>query len=293
MRRPPAGRWAESTHAEAAWGRSRSSTSRWSWIGALTGALIATICYLPATWLASALSAATQQRFVLADARGTVWSGSAVAVLTGGAGSRDASALPGRLAWTVQPQGLALSLRLSQACCLDDGTVVLLRPALGGFSLVLQPVSGRIGQWPSSWLAGLGTPWNTLRLGGTARLLSSGLALESAQGNWRLAGGINIELLGATSRLSTLETLGSYRLVVQGGPLQPRSALATVAAAPARLTLSTLEGALLLSGNGAWGPDGLHFRGEAIARDTGDPALANLLNIIGRRDGARSVISIG
>ncbi len=293
MRRPSAGRWAESTHAEAAWGRSRSSTSRWSWIGALSGALIATICYMPATWLASAVSAATQQRFMLADARGTVWSGSAVAVLTGGAGSRDASALPGRLAWTVQPQGLALSLRLSQACCLDDSTAVLLRPALGGFSLVLQPVSGRIGQWPSSWLAGLGTPWNTLRLGGTARLLSSGLLLESAQGNWRLAGGMTLELIGATSRLSTLETLGSYRLVVQGEPLHPTAARTTGAAAPARLTLSTLEGALLLSGNGAWGPDGLRFQGEAIARDTGDPALANLLNIIGRRDGARSVISIG
>jgi len=50
----------------------------------------------------------------LADARGTVWSGSAVAVLTGGAGSRDATALPGRLGWTLRPHGLGLELKLRQ-----------------------------------------------------------------------------------------------------------------------------------------------------------------------------------
>ncbi|MDO9313490.1 MAG: type II secretion system protein N [Burkholderiaceae bacterium] len=294
MRRTFASRWAESTHAEVAWGRSRASTARWGWVGALIGALIGAICFVPATWLAGAVSAATQQRFMLADARGTVWSGSAVAVLTGGPGSRDASALPGRLAWSVQPQGLALAIRLSQACCLDGSVGVLLKPAFGGFSAVLRPATGQIGQWPSDWLTGLGTPWNTLRLGGTVRLLSSGLALEYAQGHWRLAGGLNAELLGASSRLSTLETLGSYRLALQGEPLN--ASAATRPAGPAdtaRLMLSTLEGALLLSGNGTWGTNVLRFRGEAIARDAGDPALANLLNIIGRRDGARSVISIG
>jgi general secretion pathway protein N len=38
---------------------------------------------------------------------------------------------------------------------------------------------------------------------------------------------------------------------------------------------------------------GLRFRGEATAAGGEQPALANLLNIIGRRDGARSVIEIG
>lgn len=293
-RRSSDSRWAESTLAEAAWGRSRSGTARWGWAGACAGTLIAAICFVPATWLASAVAAATQQRFMLADARGTVWSGSAIAVLTGGPGSRDASALPGRLAWTLRPQGLALEIRLSQACCLDGSVGMLLKPGFGGFGAVLQPTTERIGQWPSGWLAGLGTPWNTLQLGGTLRVQSSGLALESAQGHWRLAGAMNIELVGASSRLSTLESLGSYRLVLQGDA--PSAAGATAPSRSndrARLTLSTLEGALQLSGNGTWGADGVHFRGEAIAREADDPALANLLNIIGRRDGARSVISIG
>jgi len=50
---------------------------------------------------------------------------------------------------------------------------------------------------------------------------------------------------------------------------------------------------LQLSGEGSLGPRGLSFRGEARAEAADEPALNNLLNIIGRREGARSVISIG
>jgi general secretion pathway protein N len=59
------------------------------------------------------------------------------------------------------------------------------------------------------------------------------------------------------------------------------------------LSLSTDSGPLQLSGSGTWGPAGVRFRGEARASEAERAALSNLLNIIGRRDGARSVISIG
>ena len=48
-----------------------------------------------------------------------------------------------------------------------------------------------------------------------------------------------------------------------------------------------------VSGSGTMGPAGVRFRGEARASTAEEAALSNLLNIIGRRDGARSVISIG
>ncbi|MDL2336449.1 MAG: type II secretion system protein N [Pseudomonadota bacterium] len=294
MRGLSANRWAESTHAEAAWGRSRAGTARWGWSGALMGALIAAVCFAPASWLASAVSAGTQQRFMLADARGTVWSGSAMAVLTGGPDSHDASALPGRLNWMMRPRGLALALRLTQDCCLNGTVEVVIKPDVGGFSAALMPTADWIGQWPSDWLTGLGTPWNTLRLGGLARLRSSGLALESAPGRWRVAGGMNVELMHASSQLSTLDTLGSYLLTLQGEPLGAAGAARPpLSDHSPQITLSTLEGALQLSGTGSWGTDGLRFRGEALAREADAAALNNLLNIIGRRDGARSVISIG
>jgi general secretion pathway protein N len=286
-----ASRWVDSTHAELEWGKARASSLRWSVAGAITGALISAIGFAPAAWLASAVSTATRQQFMLVEARGTVWSGSAVAVLTGGEGSRDASALPGRLAWTLRPRGLALEVQLSQPCCLNGNLAILLRPDMGRWTAQLLPTSAPIGQWPGSWLSGLGTPWNTVQIGGTLRLLSSGLTLESAQGRWRMTGGADVELLGASSRLSTLDTLGSYRLSLQG---QPASASATPEAGDVvKITLTTVEGALQVNGTGIWGNGAFHFLGEAGSRDADESALTNLLNLIGRREGARSVISIG
>lgn len=274
--------WGESTYAEMAWDRSRSAGLRWGLFGAVVGALVAAIAFAPASWLASAVGSATNGHVLLADSRGTVWSGSAVVVLTGGPGSRDASALPGRLDWTLGLRGLALELRARQACCLNGTTSVLVRPGLGRVTISVPPSSGWLGQWPTAWLSGLGTPWNTMQMGGAIRLSSQGLTLESVQGRWRVQGRADVELLDVSSRVSTLETLGSYRLTLSGDP-----------SGTAQLNLSTQQGALQLSGNGTLGPAGVRFRGEARAAEGDEAALANLLNIIGRRDGARSVISIG
>lgn len=277
--------WPDSTHAEAAWGRSRGAAARWSVIGALLGALVAIVVYAPAAWLAQAVASATQQRLVLADARGSVWSGSAVPVLTGGPGSRDASALPGRLQWDIGWAGTGFELRLRHACCLNGAIALRVQPGFGRLRVTLMPPADEtVGRWPSGWLGGLGTPWNTLQLGGTLRLGSPGFVLASAQGRWRMDGRIEIELLDASSRLSTLDTLGSYRLTIAGSE---------GGAGVADLQLETTGGALLLSGSGVWGPAGVRFRGEAQAAQANEAALSNLLNIIGRRDGARSVISIG
>jgi general secretion pathway protein N len=276
--------WGESTFAELAWDKSRSAAMRWAIAGLVVGALIGLIAFAPAAWLARAVASASNDHLLLADARGTIWSGSAVAVLTGGPGSRDASALPGRLEWTLGRRGLALELRARHSCCLNGNPALLVRPGLGRTTISLAPGGSTIGQWPSAWLGGLGTPWNTMQMGGSVRLSSPGLTLESVQGRWRLTGRADIDLVDVSSRLSTLDTLGSYRLTIAG------DAAGTGAS---QITLSTQQGALQLSGNGSIGPGGVRFRGEASAGAGEEAALANLLNIIGRRDGARSVISIG
>ncbi len=275
--------WQESSYAEMAWEKSRNAASRWAMGGVVLGLLIGLIVFAPATWLASAVNSATGQRVQLADARGSVWSGSAVAVLTGGVGSRDASALPGRLEWSLGLKGLGFELRMQHACCLNGTVSLLLKPGLGRFSATLAPKPDWVGQWPGAFLGGLGTPWNTLQLGGSLRLSSPGLKLESVQGRWLVEGQADIEMLQASSRVSTLEPLGSYRFTLTGS-----------AGAPSQLRLSTLEGALQLSGEGTAGANGVRFRGEAkAATEADEAALNNLLNIIGRRSGAVSVISIG
>ena len=74
--------------------------------------------------------------------------------------------------------------------------------------------------------------------------------------------------------------MGSYQLQVNGGDA-------------VSLQLSTLEGALQLSGRGQWVGSRLRFNGEATAAPGMEAQLANLLNIIGRRQGERAIISIG
>jgi general secretion pathway protein N len=74
--------------------------------------------------------------------------------------------------------------------------------------------------------------------------------------------------------------MGSYRITVTGG-------------ATPNLQLETLEGSLQLSGSGQWIGEQLHFNGVATAAPGREEQLSNLLNIIGRRSGPKSIISLG
>ena len=259
------------------------SARRWAWAGACLGLVVGGLASLPAAWLAGGVARLSGEQVLLADARGTVWSGSAVAVLSGGAGSRTAVALPGRLGWSLGWADGAFELRLQQACCLRGTPRLRVTPGIGRWQVALQPAAGSpvVGHWPAAWLSGLGTPWNTLQLDGDLRLSAPALRLDLAEGRWRMAGDAVLELQRVASRLSTLPVLGSYRLQLTGGD------------AGTRLTLATLSGALRLSGEGDWNAAGLRFRGEATAAPGARDALDNLLNIIGRRQGERSLIAIG
>jgi len=272
------------------WQRALRAGRRWAGWGAVLGLGIGLATQAPAQWLADGLHSATGGHLLLAEARGSLWNGSAVLVLTGGSGSRDASALPDRLQWQLRPGWGVLRLRADQACCLPGGLQLTLQPGWSGFAVVLDD-PGRpagaprtLGQWPASWLAGLGTPWNTLQLGGQLQLASTGMRLQQVAGQLRLTGDLLLQLRGASSRLSVLPSLGSYQLLLQGNGSGDT---------PTQLRLSSQDGPLRLNGEGQWTGARLRFRGTAQATDGQDDALANLLNIIGRRQGALSVISIG
>ena len=213
---------------------------------------------------------------------GTLWQGQAELLLTGGPGSRDRAALPEGVRWQLRPawaSGPAFRLALQLPCCTHSGLNTTLRPLAGGWEVTLAPLQSR---WPTAVLAGLGTPWNTLQLDGELRLDSPGLSARWVQGRTDIDGTLQIDALDLASRLSTLAPLGSFRLTLNapsGGDL--------------RLSLSTLEGALQLSGEGQWVGGRLRFQGEAQASEDNEAALSNLLNIVGKRSGRRSLIALG
>ncbi|PZP35750.1 MAG: general secretion pathway protein GspN [Roseateles depolymerans] len=266
-------------------GPRHATPRRWAVFGALVGVLAAVIAFAPASWLARALASATADHLVLADTRGSIWNGSGVLVLSGGAGSRDASALPGRLRWQMKLRGLGLQLALQQDCCVNQELLLGLRPGFGRLEISVDSQNDWLARFPAGWLAGLGTPWNTLQLGGSLRLSAHELRFEWVQGRWRQNGSLQLDLLNLSSRVSTVAPLGSYRLSLTADAANPGIS---------QLRLSTLEGALLLSGQGTLSASGKsRFVGEASAAPGREDALNNLLNIIGRRQGARSVLTIG
>ncbi len=258
---------------------------RWAIAGAVLGLLVALVLFAPAAWLASGLAKATGDRLLLVDPRGSLWTGSARLVLSPGAGSRDASELPERLGWRLRPiwadGALGLKLVLDQSCCIRPDAAVTVRLGMSRVNLRLPdatPDQPWI-RWPAAWLVGLGTPWNTIVPDGQIAISAQQFVVEKSQGAWQVQGMTQLELRDFSSRLSTLSPLGSYQLNLMG-------------ASTPQLLLQTQRGPLQLSGQGSLGAR-TRFEGEATAAPGSEAALANLLNIIGRRDGARSIISVG
>ena len=244
--------------------------------GAVLGALGALVAFAPAHWLAAALAHGSAGHVLLDDARGTVWDGSARLLLTGGPGSTDRAALPGRVDWQISLAPPQPRVQLHLPCCAAQPLAVTVTPGVASARLQL---GASALQLPAAWLSGLGTPFNTLQLGGSLQLRTQGLDVTLAQGRLRVDGEAELTVANAVSSLSTLRPLGSYRLQLSGGDTP-------------RMQLSTLDGALRLQGNGQIVGTRLRFDGAASAAPSYEDALGNLLNIIGRRDGSRSIISV-
>jgi general secretion pathway protein N len=249
----------------------------WAWSGLALGVVLALVLFAPARWLASSVARASGGQVILDDPDGTVWNGSARLLLAGGAGSNDVAALPGRIDWRLRPAWGGVDADVAAACCIDQPLPLRARLRWGGAEL-------RIGDqrthWPAAVLSGLGTPWNTLQIDGELLLATQGLSVEWIEGRLVVAGRAELTASRLSSRLSTLKPMGSYRITLTGG-------------SSSTLQLETLEGALQLTGSGRWVGSRLHFSGTATATPEREAALSNLLNIIGRRRGAASIITIG
>jgi general secretion pathway protein N len=258
---------------------------RWALAGACIGAMLTLLVQAPALWLSSVVQQLSQSRVQLPEARGTVWQGSAQLMLTGGPDSRDRLTLPGRMHWQWHLDSGGLGLSLQADCCMHTPTRLWLQLAPEGLSL---RVPGHRSDWPAALLSGLGAPWNTLQPQGKIALASEGLQLRLSgwrlsDAAWLLQGAVSLTAHDVSSRLSPLRPMGTYQVTVQGHGMQ----------SPPSLQLQTLDGALQLQGQGQWVAGRLRFAGEARALPGQEAALSNLLNIIGRREGSRSLLSLG
>ena len=259
--------------------------TRTGWPHALWGSLfglgLALALWAPAHWLAWGIDQASQGQLQWRDARGTLWAGSAQLVLTGGAASRDVRALPGRLQWSLTPRWTGADIHWQADCCMSEAARLRVE---AGWSTWQVQVRDHTSTWPAAVLSGLGAPWNTLQADGQLQLRTQALELHWAQGRMQMKGQAELQLQNLSTRLSPIHPIGSYWVQLRGTPQGTPTP---------SLQLSTQQGPLLLSGEGQWVGGRLRFKGEASAQEGQEAALNNLLNILGRRQGKRSVISLG
>ncbi len=266
-------RQAASTADRPAW--------RYAVWGTLLGMGLALSVWAPARWLAWGLHQASQGQVQWLNPRGTVWNGSAQLLLSAGAGSLDPQALPGRLHWTLAPTWTGARVDWHADCCMAEAARLTLQA--GRDSLKLQ-VSDHASVWPAALLTGLGAPWNTLQADGQLQLNTRSLQLNWAQGRLQVQGQAELHVQNLSLSLSPVKPIGSYRIHLSGTPEGTPTP---------GLLLSTLQGPLMLSGQGQWVGERLRFTGEASAQEGHESAFDNLLNILGRRQGARSLLSLG
>ena len=245
--------------------------------GALLGTLIGVLLFAPAPWLTRIVERASAERVQWHHVGGTAWNGSGQLMLRDRPGAAETSMLPGTVHWTVRPRWDGLDLAVSAACCTPNALHLTLRMGWDGIHLAL---ADGVSHWPAELLSGLGAPWNTVRAHGSLQLQSQRLQWHLAYDRWRLRGSMQLDALNMSTRLSPLAPMGSYRLRVEGGETPT-------------VELSTIEGHLELSGSGQWTGNHLRFQGQARAAAGFEDTLGNLLNVIGKRNGAQSRISLG
>jgi len=246
-------------------------------MGTVVGAVVTIIFFAPARWLAAVLRDQTQGYVLLVNPRGTVWNGVANVVFASGAGGAESVSLPGLVSWKLRPHWGGASAALDIPCCATQPLGFVAQPQGNGLRLAWADGQSR---WPAAMLTGFGAPWNSLKPEGMLDLSTQSLVIHFKPGLLALEGRASVDATDLAIGLSTVRPLGSYHVAIEGGP------------APT-LLLTTREGSLQLNGSGQWTGRAMRFSGEASAAPGREAALSNLLNIIGRRDGARSLITLG
>ncbi|WP_426173034.1 type II secretion system protein N [Massilia sp. TWR1-2-2] len=248
----------------------------WGLATLLAGALTV-LAFFPAAWLGPIVEQQTGGRLTLGDAQGTLWRGSAFIGGAPGAGGAVTPLLPGRFAWRLSPLVLLGSVSLQL-----ENPLALSQPVR---------VTGSWSQWqvspaelmlPAEGLAGLGAPLNTLAPSGVMRLSWSTLELMRQQQAVAVNGRTVLVMNDMGSRMSPVKPLGSYELAMDWQGQQ------------AKLNLTTVRGALLLSGNGSLDRGRLQFSGQAAAANGYEETLGNLLNLLGQRRmvGGKNIIAL-
>lgn len=237
-----------------------------TWFVMLGGVVCLVIAYFPLHWLSSVVTNNSKCRLSLSQPAGTIWEGSAQIGFADGkvAGSQicqSPQALSERLSWKSQCSVLNRQCKwVIQYPNAERPLELTVKPyalSLSSNQIELSPELIEV----------LGGPWRSLHLRGKLFIRWTELASDDPP-----RGLVEVDFVNATSTISPVKPLGSYRLAVQ------LSQTVTI-------ELSTIEGPLQLVGKGNVEMGRFSFQGDAMARPDSLDSLIGLLSIIGNKDG--------
>lgn len=212
----------------------------------------------PASLLILPVQHFSAARLSLANCQGTIWHGSATPVLHSG---KNAGIPLHTLSWHIRPLAL-LRGQLNAALSWDD-SVTPMELTLSRKSVTLTHILLPL---PAEVLGELSPYLRPARLGGS-------LLIESPQLSYsddHLQGNARTRWSNASSAMSAVHPLGDYQIDI----VAKQDSLNAV--------LTTLNGALLLEGQGNWSPaQQFHFNGTAHAAPESQAMLGELLNNLG------------
>jgi len=200
----------------------------------------------------------------LYQVQGTLWNGSSsigVSELNDAGTCKDPFAITERLYWTTRCQALSLQ------CHTDISVSRTQQPIRINFGFRGIQIQNNQIQLPANLLESLGSPWNSLHPQGLLDIHWNDLSLSK-----NAAGTVNIKLVNLSSAISKVAPLGSYELKISLN--QPISA-----------NLITLNGPLILNGQGQFINQALHFEGTASSTPEAKNSLTGLLSVIGIKNG--------
>jgi general secretion pathway protein N len=224
---------------------------------------------VPARFVAAMVQSETQGRMRMSDASGTLWRGSAKAVV----GSPGGTLALDRLDWRFLPGRIAAGRIAFE---MKAGSPGLEAGGEVGKSFSAWEVRDFDARGNVSLLAAV-LPWIAAwRPDGTALASSPSFSWNGREAR----GELRIEWRGAGLSLASVRPLGTYRAEVraEGGP--------------ARMKVTTVDGPLRVAGQGTLTlPSRFEFSGEARAEGADAKSLESLLDLMGvrRADGSRAL----
>ena len=224
-------------------------------------AFVATlIASAPASVLSSIAESVSKQKFVLANATGTVWQGSATPAIRQRSGSLMVLE---KLHWEIDILPLFTGKLVIQ---LRWENVEQALPMVATLSFTQIELSNALLPLNAEFLGEISPLLKPIQLSGQMQISSTQFTL-SQQG---MNGNAIAEWTNAGSILSAVKPLGQYRINLTGSGTK------------LDISLKTVSGVLQMEGNGSFAPEqGLRFNGTARAAAESKGGLDELLNNFG------------